>query len=148
MVYSNLVDHADLATRPALESDLEAIAALQAAAPEASQWSVRDYLGYDCLVALRGVEVVGFAVSRSVAEGEWELLNLAVAPAARRLGVGRALLTALTARRTGTVFLEVRAANIGARRFYEDFGFQLVTTRFEYYDNPSDSAIVMKFHSW
>ena len=137
-----------MSTRPAGEPDLEAIAAIQESAPEASQWKVRDYLGYDCLVAQRCGTVVGFAVSRRVAEGEWELLNLVVAPDARRSGVGRALLNALTAGRTGTMFLEVRESNAAARQFYEDYGFEVVTTRLRYYDNPADSAIVMKFYSW
>ena len=88
--------------------------------------------------------VAGFLVVRSLGEGESEILNLAVAPENRRRGVARAmLLPALH----GSVFLEVRESNRSAIAFYKSLGFQEVACRTDYYGNPPESAIVMKFHS-
>lgn len=134
--------------RTASEADLPAIAEIQASTAEASQWDPRDYLGYECRVAEHGGSVVGFVVTRVVAEREQEILNLAVAPGLRRQGVGRLLLSDILDRHTGDFFLEVRESNQSARRFYARFGFKMVTQRLQYYSNPTESAIVMKLHSW
>ena len=79
--------------RPAIPTDLPAIAEIQAACPEASQWNPSDYFNYNCWVAERD-RLCGFVVTRQTAPGENEVLNLAVAPDCRRGGVGRALLDA------------------------------------------------------
>jgi ribosomal-protein-alanine acetyltransferase len=133
--------------RGATSQDLPAIAAIQSAAPEASQWDPREYLAYECRVAIHLGAVAGFVVTRSVGEGEREILNLAVAPADRRKGVGRQLLGDMLARHPGAFFLEVRESNEAARRFYEHLGFQVVTKRVQYYSNPNEPAIVMKLYS-
>lgn len=128
-------------------SDLEAIGAIQQASPEAAQWEPREYLQYDLQVAVRGDAVAGFLVTRTLAEGESEILNLAVAPQWRRQGVGRALLTACLRGRAGDTYLEVRSSNEVAQKFYRAAGFQPVAERPQYYSTSGDSAIVMKFHS-
>ena len=131
--------------RAASERDLPAIAEIQSAAPEASQWNPRDYLTYECRVAEEETGVVGFLVARPVAERE--ILNLAVLPAARRRGIGRQLLDDIRARHPGEFFLEVRESNMPARQFYEYAGFRVITKRLQYYSNPEESAIVMKLLS-
>jgi ribosomal-protein-alanine N-acetyltransferase len=133
--------------RPAGPADLAAIAAIQAASPQAAHWEPAGYLDYDVWVAVEGGRVCGFLVARSVAESEHEILNLAVAPEFRRHGVARALLKVLLSERSGAFFLEVRESNRGARDFYQAVGFQLVARRPQYYEAPSEAAIVMKFHS-
>jgi mycothiol synthase len=83
-----------------------------------------------CLVALRGGEVAGFCYSRVERSGGavcgW-VEDLGVAPAARRIGLGRALLChsvrALAERGATSVVLGVDAANPPARRLYETSGF-------------------------
>jgi ribosomal-protein-alanine acetyltransferase len=134
--------------RAATEQDLPAISEIQASAPEASQWNPRDYLAHECSVAERDNKVLGFLVVRAVAEGEWEILNLAVAPGVRRQGIGRQLLSDALERHEGECFLEVRESNEPARRFYERLGFKTVTERLQYYSNPPETAIVMKLYSW
>ncbi len=136
-----------MSVRRGSEEDLAAVAGIQAASPEAAQWNPRDYLQYDFAVALCEDRVAGFIVARQLAEGESEILNLAVDPAWRRCGIGRQLVAEIRLRHPGMLFLEVRESNLEARRFYESIQFQLVNIRPQYYDNPREGAIVMKFHS-
>ena len=105
------------------------------------------YIQYDLRVAAYGIRLAGFLAARTLTPGESEILNLAVAPEFRRQGVGNALLRDLLRERRGDVFLEVRASNQEARRFYKSQGFEELIVRPEYYDAPVEAAIVMKFHS-
>ena len=127
--------------------DLAQVAAIQAASPEAAQWDAAGYLLYDFHVSVRGIRMAGFLVSRTLVEGETELLNLAVAPEFRRQGVARKLVNSLLAASPGVVYLEVRESNRAARKFYNRMGFQEVSSRSGYYQAPPEAAIVMKFHS-
>jgi ribosomal-protein-alanine N-acetyltransferase len=128
-------------------TDLPAVAAIQAASPEAAQWHVADYLDHDFLVATVGNAVAGFAVLRRIAEDECEVLNIAVALDFRRKGVARALLSAALESFRGAVFLEVRESNTAAIEFYKSLNFNTVSLRQNYYHSPPEAAIVMKFHS-
>ena len=128
-------------------ADLGQIAAIQGTASEASQWVPADYLTFDCSVAVQSGAVAGFIVSRRVADKEREILNIAVHPEFRRLGVATELLRAEIARWPGAHFLEVRESNIAARSLYEGLGFQAVGTRPGYYDNPPETGIVMRIFS-
>jgi ribosomal-protein-alanine N-acetyltransferase len=127
--------------------DLEAVAAIQQASPDAAQWAVADYLDQEFLVAIEENFIVGFLVARTLAADEREILNLAVVRDFRRKGVARALFATAISGFRGSVFLEVRESNEIARKFYKSLGFQQLNRREEYYDNPSETAIVMKFHS-
>jgi ribosomal-protein-alanine N-acetyltransferase len=133
--------------RPGGAADLDAIAAIQNASPEAAGWDVRDYLQYDLRVALSGKQILGFLVCRAVDAMECEILNLAVSPDFRRQSIGRALVKSLLATFPGTVYLEVRASNKAAIDLYKSLDFQAISTRPEYYSSPPEAAIVMKFHS-
>jgi ribosomal-protein-alanine N-acetyltransferase len=138
---------ARVTVRPGGAADLEAVARIQEASPEAARWDPTSYLQYDFLVAIDEDRVTGFLVARRVAEGESEILNLAVHPAYRRRGIGRRLADEIALQHRSEVFLEVRESNANARGFYKALGFQEVSVRAKYYDNPPESAIVMKFHS-
>jgi ribosomal protein S18 acetylase RimI-like enzyme len=129
--------------RPAQESDLAELAEIQHSAPESSQWQAQDYLAFDCQVAVAGPRIAGFLVSRSVANKEREILNIAIHPDFRRLHIATELLQAELFRWPGTHFLEVRESNVAARRLYEGLGFQAVGERPAYYDNPPETGIVM-----
>jgi ribosomal-protein-alanine N-acetyltransferase len=82
-----------------------------------------------------GQNVAGFALCRSTV-GEVELLLIAVAPLARRTGVGSALVSATCAwakaRDADCIFLEVRNGN-PALNLYVRHGFVKVGTRADYY---------------
>lgn len=79
---------------------------------------------------------------------ELRLLNLAVAPRARRLGIGRALvrraLAEGRARGCARVLLEVRASNAPALALYDQFGLRRLGVRKRYYSNPTEDAILME----
>ena len=78
---------------------------------------------------------------------EAELLNIAVSEAARRSGIGRALLTALLeeakSRGIDLIHLEVRASNHVAIALYETLGFTQTGLRRNYYETPCEDAILM-----
>jgi len=127
--------------------DLDAVARIQTESSEAAQWDVREYLQYDFLVAECAGKVAGFAVARRLVEGESELLNLAVGPAFRRLGVARRLVRELTSSHPGVLWLEVRESNSVGRKLYEALGFIETGRRPGYYVDSCESAIVMNVHS-
>jgi ribosomal-protein-alanine acetyltransferase len=137
----------EITLRPARLADLAAIDAIQTASPEGVHWNPADYLKQDCRVCDLNSCVAGFLVTRQVAPGESEILNIAVDPAERRAGIARRLLTDALARVKGTWFLEVRASNAAAIRLYESVGFTRAGNRKDYYDEPAEDAIVMRFFS-
>jgi len=137
----------EITIRPARLADLAAIDAIQAASPEAVRWNPADYLKHDCRVCDLNSCVAGFLVTREVAPGESEILNLAVDPAERRTGIARRLLTDALARVKGAWFLEVRASNAAAIRLYESTGFTRAGERKSYYSEPAEDGIVMRFFS-
>jgi ribosomal-protein-alanine N-acetyltransferase len=136
-----------LRMRPATERDVPEITAIQQTAPESSQWQAQDYLAFDCLLALQDGRIAGFLVSRSVADKEREILNIAVHPDFRRLHVATELLRAELARCPGLYFLEVRESNAAARSLYQGLGFQAVGERPGYYEDPPETGIVMRILS-
>jgi len=103
--------------------------------------------GVPFLVAEQRGVVAGYVVAHSAA-AEGEILNLGVAAAHRRQGIGRALvervLEALAERGVRTVYLEVRASNAAARQLYESLGFAEVARRARYYRRPVEDAVVLR----
>jgi len=136
-----------LSLRPATEADLDEIWRIQSAAGEAAQWKPADYLVHVCLVATMDGRLAGFAVARRTAPDELEILNVVVDLPFRRRGIARALITELIGKNPGTAFLEVRQSNFAARKLYHSLGFEAIGVRPDYYSQPMESAIVMKFHS-
>ena len=94
-----------------------------------------------------GAAVAGYVVARHAA-AEGEILNLGVASALRRRGVGRALaqraLGELQTRGARAVYLEVRESNTAARRLYEALGFAEVGRRRTYYRRPVEDAVILR----
>lgn len=105
--------------------------------------------GCAALVARLDAAPAGFALYR-VAADEAELLSLAVLPAARRRGLGRALLRAVQAqaraRGAATLFLEVGAENRAAGALYRAAGFAVVGRRPGYYAaaGPAGDALLLR----
>ena len=139
--------------RPASPGDAGAIAALErlAFSDPWSAESIRESIGIPWMFTQVAEDpagaVVGYAFCREIA-GEAELLNLAVDPARRRSGVGRALLAAALAWADGRgareTFLEVRASNASAIALYESAGFRAVGRRPDYYQRPTEDALLYR----
>ncbi len=136
-----------MSLRAALVEDAAILAALHAAAFD-KPWSAGEIAA---LMATPGVFAVtidgqGFILCRAIA-GEAEILTLAVTPAARRLGVGRALVEAAAglASQGGadSLFLEVAHDNVSALALYASAGFERVGLRRGYYATGAD-AVVMR----
>jgi ribosomal protein S18 acetylase RimI-like enzyme len=133
--------------RRAGAGDLGEISVIQASAAEASQWQAQDYLAFDCRVAMFEGRIAGFVVSRQVGDREREILNVAVHPDFRRLGIASELLQTEIRGHAGVHFLEVRESNAAARQLYARLGFQVVGARPQYYENPIETGIVMRIFS-
>jgi len=123
-------------------ADLAPLAAIHAACfPDA--WDGR---ALSELLATPGTFVIsssaGFILARSAA-GEAEILTLAVSPAARRHGLGSALVTeaASHAQQSGAsvLFLEVAVSNVAARALYKQLGFAEAGRRKGYYSRPGSA---------
>lgn len=115
-------------------------------------WSQADFgecvtSGVAFLVAEAHGTVAGYVVAHAAAD-EGEILNLGVAAAHRRHGVGGALVAAVLAllgsQGVRVVYLEVRDSNNGARRLYESLGFSEVARRARYYRRPVEDAVVLR----
>jgi ribosomal-protein-alanine N-acetyltransferase len=93
-----------------------------------------------------GGAVTGYIVFWLVHD-EVHVLNVATALAARRRGVGRALMEAAEAegRRRGAriATLEVRRSNVPALSLYRAIGYRQVGVRPNYYAEEREDAIVM-----
>ncbi|HTD69092.1 MAG TPA: ribosomal protein S18-alanine N-acetyltransferase [Gemmatimonadales bacterium] len=137
--------------RPARLADVGDVDAIERAV-FSDPWSANDFTecvtsGVPFLVAERRGVVAGYIIAHSAAD-EGEILNLGVAAAHRRQGIGRALvervLQELAGRGVRTVYLEVRASNAAARQLYESLGFGEVARRSGYYRRPVEDAVVLR----
>ena len=95
--------------------------------------------------------LLGFAVGKVLGSGSTgvgELESVAVDPAARRGGVGRALCEAVIGWCRGQsaeeMELEVRVGSDAAIGLYEGLGFVEVGRRKGYYREPAEDALLMK----
>lgn len=92
-------------------------------------------------------EVGGYSVVARAAD-EAELLNLAVAGAARGHGIGTSLVERAIAEAiqwgARAMFLEVRASNAAALELYDRAGFREVGRRTAYYRRPVEDALILR----
>jgi ribosomal-protein-alanine N-acetyltransferase len=97
-----------------------------------------------CLAATDGDRLLGYLVC-SRYDRVWHLMNVAVAPEERRLGIASRLIARLleeTGR--GLPFtLEVRVSNRVAIAMYERLGFRSAGVRPRYYRDNGEDALIM-----
>lgn len=137
-----------MSLRAAAPEEVAALAALHATAfdhpwPETEIASLMASPGVFALI----VDGEGFILCRAIA-GEAEILTLAVDPAVRRRGTGRALVEAaalLAVQMDGeTLFLEVADDNAAALALYESAGFEAVGRRRGYYASGADAVVMSR----
>jgi [ribosomal protein S18]-alanine N-acetyltransferase len=143
-------------TRDAALADLPRLAELHASGflESWSEESLDKLLaspGVFALVADRDGQIAGFVMAREAA-GEAEILTIAVAPEARRAGLGRVLVAAAAARAAQmgatSFFLEVATGNAAARGLYTGLGFAEAGRRKGYYEGsafePAQDALILR----
>lgn len=134
---------------PMEERHITQIAAIERAC-FSSPWSeemLREELDHECafyLIAEKEDTVCGY-VGVHVILDEGYITNIATAPAFRRQGVAKQLLSALCheMRHLSFLTLEVRCGNAPAIALYQIFGFQNVGIRKNYYTKPCEDAYLM-----
>lgn len=135
--------------RPAERRDAGQLVTIEEESFPRPHWKAPDFFKYQTIVAEVEGRIAGFLVSRQIAPGdvtfsaEREILNLAVAPSFRRLGIG-SLLLSHELQSAADFFLEVRESNVAAQTLYRRLGFIEVGHRTGYYQFPTENAIVMK----
>lgn len=115
-------------------------------------WGQKDIFSYICseggmcFSAIEDGRVIGYIIGTKIPP-ESEIYRIAVRKDKRQRGIGYRLLSyALkTERGSGveTVFLEVRESNTPARALYKAYGFNEIGVRKNYYQKPTENAIVM-----
>ncbi len=137
--------------------DIDRILSLEARTPEAPHWDRAAFerflvepdtedVRYAALVATHGRDLIGFAIARQVLD-ICELESIVIAENLRRMGIGKALLKAVTtwclAHGAVRIELEVRAGNENAIRFYQKAGLIKEGLRRDYYRDPDEHAVLM-----
>jgi len=126
----------------------DALAAIHAAAFRAGEaWNAAVLAGQ---LAQPGsfalLDPAGGMLLARVAADEAEILTLAVAPPARRSGIGLALVAVAMRRAAAAgatvMFLEVASSNTPARALYARAGFVRVGRRARYYPNGGDALVL------
>lgn len=139
--------------RPMTEEDLDQVMEVEQAA-FTHPWSRQLFLdglsmpSYDCWVMLLANRCIGHGVVQVIAD-EASLLNMSVAPWQQGRGWGQQLLDHLMVQacraHAKECFLEVRASNQVAYHLYENYGFNEVGRRRNYYPSVKgrEDALVM-----
>ena len=114
-----------------------------------SEASFEDSLAREDTVFLvcEDLDVVGY-IGMYLSFEEGEITNVAVTPSYRQRGCGNLLIQAIKeeakAREAECVILEVRVSNAPAISLYKKHGFEEIGIRKNFYQNPSEDAIIMK----
>lgn len=103
-------------------------------------------------VAQNGGDLAGFVVAGLEDTGDelyGHIMNVAVAPEYRRLGIGKRLIRRLEQEfmfmGASGVQLEVRITNTSAQEFYRYLGYREVFQISCYYSNEEDALVMMKW---
>lgn len=130
-------------------ADIAALTALEADCFGPAAWSetlVREEVAHrGVLVWERSGRLLAYAAMSVVGEVA-DLDRIAVLPNARRRGLARDLLIALTdearARHAARMLLEVSSENTAAIGFYESSGFATISRRLRYYPGGEDALVM------
>jgi len=150
----SVVDTGDVEIRRVRRADLLAISRLEKRVFD-QPWAYSAFKGFvgepAFLLAERDDELLGYVVADwmpNAGGGLGHIKDLAVAPEARRNGLGRLLLghavSRLIVEGVASIKLEVRASNTAAKRLYTDEGFETVRRIPRYYSD-GETALVLVY---
>lgn len=102
---------------------------------------------YILLAAEHEGEIAGYVCSQ-ISVYEADIMNIAVKEEYRRMGIATKLIEVLAQesakRGAESIFLEVRLSNKGAIETYKRNGFTEVGTRRNFYEKPTEDALIMR----
>ena len=117
-------------------------------------WTEEDFLRClrqrNCIgmVAEQGEKVVGFMIYE-LHKSKLHILNFAVHPGFRRLGVGAQmvakLISKLSSHRRTRITLEVRETNLAAQLFFRAQDFRAVKVLRTFYEDSGEDAFLMQY---
>lgn len=117
-------------------------------------WTKSDFLSCthqpQCIAVVAEVNghVVGYMIYE-MAQRHFHLLTLAVDPAWRRRGIGRALverlINKLSPHRRHQIVLEVRETNLAAQLFFRNLGFRACEILHDFYSDTVEDAYLMVY---
>lgn len=117
-------------------------------------WTEEDFLRClrqrNCIgmVAEHGEKVVGFMIYE-LHKAKLHILNFAVHPSWRRLGVGgqmvSKLISKLSSHRRTRITLEVRETNLAAQLFFRKMEFRAVRVLRNFYEDTGEDAFLMQY---
>ena len=100
------------------------------------------------MVAELANEVVGIMIYE-LHKNRLHLINFAVAPQARRQGVGSTMIEKLVSKlshdRRNRIMLEVRESNLAALLFFKSQGFRAIKILRDYYEDTTEDAYLMQY---
>lgn len=144
-----------MSLRNATLADIDALSTLEARCFDGDRLSRRSFCrlvasrSAACRIAAEGGRIGGYAITlfrRNAAFGR--LYSLAVDPAARKAGLGKALLedAEMIARKRGArgLRLEVRKDNQPATGLYRRLGYETIATVPDYYEDGTDAFRMQK----
>jgi ribosomal-protein-alanine N-acetyltransferase len=117
-------------------------------------WTEEDFLRClrqrNCIgmVAEQGEKVVGFMIYE-LHKAKLHILNFAVHPGQRRIGIGAQmvakLISKLSSHRRTRITLEVRETNLPAQLFFQRQSFKAVRVLRSYYEDTGEDAFLMQY---
>lgn len=138
-----------------IRRDLPEVLAIEAASFDCP-WLEEDFLHVlrqrNCIAMIAeemkgDYRLLGFMIYL-LSPGQIDLLDFAVAPKARRIGVGSAMISKLARKlnpgRRTRIVLETRETNLGAQLFFRQFGFKATEVLRGRYDDTGEDAFVME----
>lgn len=140
----------DMCIVPMREEHVPALAALEAVC-FADPWSenaLREELFNPCarfIVAVYKGEIAGYLGCHHIGD-EGFIANVAVFPAYRRRGIGKALVAAAFTDDLMRLTLEVRASNEAAIALYRSLGFVEEGRRPRFYSHPTEDALLYSYY--
>ncbi|MCD7772117.1 MAG: ribosomal protein S18-alanine N-acetyltransferase [Oscillospiraceae bacterium] len=137
-----------MTVREMVENDIPAVVKIEQECFTAEAWSEESFRyrlgkpGFISLVAVDNGEVVGYIAASEILDEQY-LDSLAVRADYRGQGIATSLMKEAFDEEK-TVYLEVRKSNLPAIGLYKKLGFTQYAERRDYYDNPTENAILMR----